>query len=1196
MKREIIDGNTAVAKASYKLSEISFIYPITPSSPMAENCDELRAKGELNIFGNKMEITEMQSEAGAIGAVHGSALSGTLSTTFTSSQGLLLMIPNMFKIAGEMLPVVINVASRSVATHSLNIFCDHSDVYSTRQTGFAMLCSSNPQESYFFAVASFLASLKAQIPFLHFFDGFRTSHQISTINTLDDDELKQIYPFDALKKYKARSLTPNNPMQYGTSENGDIYFQGREKSNLQYQKLPSVLNDVFKDIYKVSGYKYSIMEYFGNKNAKFVIVAMASACDTIKNYIMANKSSEIGLVKINLYRPFDKDYFIKILPKTTQKIAVLDRTKEQGSIGEPLYLDVCATILEANKNIKVVGGRFGLGGKEFNPAMVDAVFANLKSKNSKNHFTIGIDDDLSKTSLKYNKNYQIEVKTAKNFVFFGIGSDGTVGASKTITKIIGNENLYVQNYCMYDSKKSGGLTRCFVSASKKPIDAPYLSTQNDIVICNNPSYLAKYNVTSTLKKDGILLVNSKFKNTEQFDNYVLDETKLDIAKKGIKIYSIDANKIAVDNGIRGKISIVMQMAFFKLSNIINYNTARQKSEAFIKTNFAKKGEDVIKQNINAINDVENKIIEIKLDKNWAKLQKTAKIMQKNSYFDKYLAPILNLQGDELPVSKVNMFGQNQTDTAKFEKRNVTDLAPWWNSQKCVECGKCTMVCPHAVIRAKILNSDAQKNAPSTLQSKQCLVNKSTNFTLEVSPKDCLACGLCEKICPTKAITLVHKDDIVVDAQANIINKNTQNTQTDANNLQNAVINTNILKNDSVLHIEEQNYNYTKNIQNIVPNIPLTTLKTQFLKPYFEFSGACAGCGETSYIRLLTQLFGSQLIIANATGCSSIYGGSAPTCPYTKDDFGFGPAWANSLFEDNAEFGLGIEKSQNLKRENFKNYVAQNIDNFSQNLQKTLKNWLNNYKNYDICKQIYINLKNNPITKINSFDCFVADNLDLLTPKAVWLVGGDGWAYDIDFGGLDHVFASGENINILVLDTELYSNTGGQMSKSSPIGSVEKFCADGKKQNKKNLALSALNYKNVYVASICLSADMNQAINAINDAQNYNGVSLIIAYAPCINHGIDMTKSANIQIDAVKCGYWHLFRYNPALASNGKNPLAIDSPAPTTNFKQHLLNERRFVNYVEKTNDTTLFDKFENNNTQFYNYLLNLKQLLEPKNN
>ena len=1175
MKKEIIDANTAVAKASYKLSEISFIYPITPSSTMAEVCDEMASEGQKNIFNNIVDITEMQSEAGVAGALHGSALSGSVSTTFTSSQGLLLMLPNMYKIAGEMLPVVINVASRSLSTHSLNIFCDHSDVMSARQTGFAMLASSNPQESYDFTVASFLTSMESRIPFLHFFDGFRTSHQISTINTLIDEELKSVYPYQSLKEYKNRSLTPNNPKQFGTNECQDIFFQGREKSNLAYDALPQQLEKTFEKLNSIGLKRHHIMEYVGSKNAKYVVCIMASGADTVSSYIENTNDEEIGMIKINLYRPFDAKYFVNLLPKSAQKIAVLDRTKEQGSLGEPLYLDVCASVLEYKKEIEVIGGRYGLGGKEFNPAMVKAIFENLKSNNSKNHFTIGINDDVSNTSLKYDKNFTISTDS-EDCLILGLGSDGSVSSAKNITQILGETYNYVSGYFMYDSKKSGGLTRSYISVSNNEINRPYLSNSLDAIIVNNTSFLSRYNVAKDLKANGILIVNAPYKTQEAFNDYVLDATKKTLAQKNASIYVVDANSIANKNDLQGKISTIMQMALFKIAYPNNYNVLKQHTAELIQKSYSKKGLEVINKNLSAIDMLNDNISQIQIDKNWLLLQEENQHIETNDndcdqkYLNDYMRPVLNLEGDDVSVSKVNLYGENMLGTSKFEKRNVADCVPYWNYEKCIQCGKCTFVCPHAALRAKLFTDKQMKNIPDTCATKKSLLNKELNFYLEVSPEDCLACGLCQNTCPTGAIKLIAKNEMAKSGE-------------------------------TIFEREKINYEATKDIKSKIPDIPLSPLKTQFMKPYFEFSGACAGCGETPYIKLLTQLFGDRLIIANATGCSSIYGGSAPTCPYTKDEFGFGTAWANSLFEDNAEFGLGIEKSQKNKRENFKNYIQLNYDNFGNELKLVLKDFLENFDNTEKCKEIYLQLKLNNSKyftakedEVNEFDKYVLQNLDSITKKSVWLVGGDGWAYDIDFGGLDHVFASGENVNILVLDTELYSNTGGQKSKASPAGSTIKFASNGKKSYKKNLALSALQYKDVYVAEVCLGADMNQVVKAFVEAEKYNGVSIIIAYAPCINHGIDMSQNIQNQIDAVKCGYWHLFRYNPNLLTEGKNPLIIDSTKPTANFEEHLMKERRFANYYEKTNDTSLFKIAEHESNQNYEMLVKLQKLFELK--
>ena len=1127
MKKIIADANEAVARASVKLSEISFVYPITPSSPMAENCDKFVAQGQSNIFGTKMNITEMQSEAGAIGALHGSALSGKVSTTFTSSQGLLLMIPNMYKIAGERLPVVINVASRSVATHALNIFCDHSDVMATRQTGFAMLASSNPQEAYDFAVASFLTSQRAKIPFLHFFDGFRTSHQISNINIFDDEELKKIYPFESL-------------------QSGDIFFQGQERQNNDYKNLPKILQSTFDDLAKLGAKQHFTMEYFGSARAKFVIAVMASAFDTVKNFVDYAKDDELGIVKINLYRPFGADQFDKILPKSVQKIAVLDRTKEQGSFGEPLYLDICASVLDKGRNIRVFGGRYGLGGKEFSPQMAKAVFDNLKSASTKNHFCVGIDDDLSNLSLPIDENFEIGDDTF-DILLCGLGSDGTVSASKNITKIVAEKtNCFVNAYFAYDSKKSGGLTRSYLNFAKEKFEKPYIQQKNNVVVVNNESFLQKYNFAKLLKQNGIFLMNAKFKGTGDLNDFLPNNLKIELAKKNAKVFSVDATNIASKNGIAGKISGIMQVALFAVTNMMNFDDALKSTKEMMQKVYAKKGQDVVQRNLNALDDVLANLAQIDVDMSWLNLKQEQKPLTNNKYVDEYVNKILDLNGDMLPVSKVNECGKNQVGTTCFEKRNIANVLPKWISEKCIECGKCSFVCPHAVIRAKLATEKNLKNAPSTFVTKPCNFSKENRFLIEISPEDCTGCTLCSKVCPKKAIEIVPKEQI--------------------------------------FEAEKQNFEFSKQIESQIPALPQSVLKTQFLKPYFEYSGACAGCGETPYIRLLTQLFGNHLVIANATGCSSIYGGSAPTCPYTKDKNGQGVAWANSLFEDNAEFCFGILKAKKLARENLKNFVRENLNRFDDELKYIVSTWLENFDNAQICDQTYFELKQKSNLKSNQ-NKVLFDNLDAITKSAVWAIGGDGWAYDIDFGGIDHVLASGENIKILVLDTEVYSNTGGQMSKSTPRNAIASFANNGKKTAKKRLPLFAMAHKNVYVAQVCLGADMNQTLKAFEEAQNFDGPSLILAYAPCINHGIKMTDNIQTQIDAVNCGYWPLFRFNPAL----KTPLVLDSKI-TTNFDEYLLKERRFANFAEKfgAND---FEKTKEDSIEFFELLQKLSKAL-----
>lgn len=1151
MKKLIIDGNEAVAKASYKLSENAFVYPITPSTAMAENFEKWSANGEQNIFGQKVEVTEMQSEAGVAGALHGSALSGSLTTTFTSSQGLLLMIPNMYKIAGEMLPTVINVASRSVASHALNIFCDHSDVMSVRETGFCMLASSNPQEAYDFAIASHLTSLKTKLPFLHFFDGFRTSHQISAVNVFDDEELKAICPHKDLKEFKQNALSPNNPYQYGTSENADIFFQGRESTNAFYKNLPQELEKTFQEIAKLGGDTHHIMEYYGSKNAKYVVVLMASAFDTIKNYIDFCDDDEIGAVKINLYRPFDKEFFVNLLPKSTQKIAVLDRTKEQGSAGEPLYLDICASLVEFDKNIKVIGGRYGLGGKEFAPKHAKAVFDNLKNENSKNHFTVGIFDDITNTSLSVT-DFQID-DNCFDALLCGLGSDGTVSASKNIAKIVGNNSdQNVQAYFMYDSKKSGGLTRSYISISKQKVQKPYVQTQNDIILINNLCFLNKYNFAKQLKQNGIFVINSPFESTQELDQFLSNDNKIALLQKNAKIYSIDANKIAKQFDLDGKISMIMQTAFFEISNVIDNQIAKQKTIESLEKLFEKNGKNVIKNNKNAINFVKKSIKLINIDQNWLNLANDKKLSNSNKFIDEYVSPILSLEGDNLPVSKVNLCGKNQVGTTSFEKRNLANVLPKWNPEKCIECGKCSFVCPHAVIRSKLIKKELLADAPKEILTKDCKFASDCLFSMQISPQDCTGCTLCSRACPTKAIEMVEKNQ--------------------------------------VFEQEMQSFEYLNKLENIVPSLPNSVIKTQFLKPYFEYCGACAGCGETPYIRLLTQLFGKDLIIANATGCSSIYGGSAPTCPYTKDKNGQGVAWANSLFEDNAEFGFGILKSKNQQREQYRQKISENISKFDENLQKVLQKWLNNFENYEICNQIYFDLlsKQKQFESINNK--WVFEEIDNITKKSVWLVGGDGWAYDIDFGGIDHIMSTGENVKILILDTEVYSNTGGQASKSTPKNAVTSLSTNGKKTAKKRLAFDAIAHKNVYVAQVCLGADNQQTLNAFVEAQNFDGPSVIIAYAPCINHGIDMQNNIQNQQMAVESGYWSLFRYNPDNKKIGKNPMQIDSRISTKSI-DYMLSQRRFANFADK-NSASLLQNTQQDNFEFYLELEKIKKLFE----
>ncbi len=1156
--KKIIDGNTAASLAAYKLNELAIIYPITPSSPMAENIDTLAVSGEKNIFGHKVKTVELQSEGGASGSLHGSVMAGELTTTFTCSQGLLLMIPNMHKIAGELLPTVFHVSARSVASHALSIFGDHSDIYSCRNTGFAFLASSNPQECYDMAVASHIASLKSSIPFLHFFDGFRTSHEINEVEIIDDTELKSIYPYSALEKFRARSLSNINPIQRGTAQNPDIFFQNREAGNSLYNELPTILQETFLEIQNLTGRSYAPYEYIGSPKAKYVIVSMCSSCDTIESTINALNDKGIGLLKVRMYRPFSAKLFTQALPKSVKKIVVLDKTKEAGSVGEPLYLDVVSSLNEENRKIEVIGGRYGLGGKDFSPAMVKAVFDNLKAKKPKNHFTVGIVDDITNTSLKPTY-FNLETNST-DCLFYGLGSDGTVSANKNTIKIIGeNTSIHAQGYFVYDSKKSGSITCSHLRFSENTIKAPYLINSANFIAIHNFSFVEKFDILEGFKNGGTVLLCANSVDEELLITFLPNRFKRELASKNACLYVIDAFEIARRNNLRGKINTIMQTAFFKLTNIMPFDLAVEKIKEATKKTYKNKGEDVVKNNIKAIEETANAIVEIEVNSSWKYLQDTENQKSDNKYFEEYIKPIMLQKGNSLPVSKMSIDGSQETNTSKLEKRTIAEYLPRWIKEKCMQCNQCSFVCPHAAIRPKTVKKALLKKAPKTFETITLKTvgslkpDAKLEYKIQVYPQDCTGCGNCAKACPFSAIEMVKTGEILNSEKANLAFMET-------------------------LPQEENIFN------------KYTLKGSQFEKPYFEFSGACSGCGETPYIKLLTQLYGNQITIANATGCSSIYGGSSPTCPYSKDELGMGPSWANSLFEDNAEFGYGMKLAFDKKRENLKIFIQENLKQFKPKKVKDLcALWLENSENFNKCLEIEKELENiiNKTEKLDTHLSYIKNNLDVLLPKTVWIIGGDGWAYDIGYGGLDHVLASGENIKVLVLDTEVYSNTGGQSSKATPLGAIAKFAAKGKQVNKKSLSLLALTYQNIYVAQIAMGADKNQAIKAFKEAQEYNGPALIIAYSPCINHGI-MQDSIIQAKQAVDSGYWHLFRYNPN-AENNK--LSLDSKEPKLDYKTHLLSEKRFSNLssLGEKEAENLYNKAKEQSDKMFNLLKSLSE-------
>ena len=1175
-----IDGNTAAAHIAYAMSEVAAIYPITPSSPMAENADEWATADRKNIFGQKLRIAEMQSEAGAAGAVHGALAAGALTTTFTASQGLLLMIPNMYKIAGELTPCVFHVSARALAYHALNIFGDHGDVMSCRQTGFAMLASNSVQEVMDLALVAHLATLKAKVPFLHFFDGFRTSHEVSKIEMIDYADIKKAVDekyMPYIREFKSRALNPEHPVQKGTAQNPDIYFQNREACNKYYEAVPAIVEEAMDDVKKITGREYKLYQYYGAPDATDIIVLMGSGAEAVEetvDYLNA-AGRKVGLVKVRLYRPFAAAKFAEAIPATVKNITVLDRVKECGSMGEPLYLDVVAALTETGRSAKILSGRYGLGSKEFNPSMINAVYENMQAKAPKNHFAVGIVDDVTGNYLPVTKKIDAAPAGAISCKFYGLGSDGTVGSNKNSIKIIGNNTeKYAQAYFSYDSKKSGGITVSHLRFGDKPIKSSYLIDQADFVACHNPSYVTKYDMVSDLKEGGTFLLNSPW-TEEEMDKELPASMKNIIAKKHIKFYNIDAIDIVEKIGLGNRISTAMQACFFKLSGVIPYEDAEKYMKEMAYKSFKRKGDAVVQMNYAAIDNAVGAIKEIKYDaKKWAATTEGAKKVTytEDPYFKAFISPVLDQKGDELPVSAFNGHedGTVPTGTTKYEKRGIAVNVPCWNKDACLQCNQCSLVCPHAAIRPAVQKSfDGAPETFDAADAKGLLNGKGYKFRMQVSPLDCTGCGSCANTCPAKA-----KGALVMKPLAEALERG-----------------------------EKENWDYASSLpETDAPVARDTLIGSQLNKPLFEFSGACAGCGETPYVKLVTQLFGDRMIVANATGCSSIYGGSAPTCPYTTNDKGHGPAWANSLFEDNAEFGFGM----NLAYEQRRALIAQQLeelkgiwgDNAEGNA--AIDKWIASMNDGEASKTASAEL----IKVLEACkDCgceadkLVKDILaekDCFVKKSIWMFGGDGWAYDIGYGGLDHVLAQGEDVNILVLDTEVYSNTGGQASKSSPTGAVAKFAAGGKVTKKKDLGKMAMSYGYVYVAQIALGANMNQSVKAIKEAENYHGPSLIIAYAPCINHGINMSNSIGEEKKAVDAGYWQLYRYNPALKEAGKNPFTLDSKQPKEgDYRAFLMGENRYAQ-LSKSKPEVAEKLFELNEEQAMERYADYKKMSEEQ--
>ncbi|CDE71103.1 MAG: pyruvate:ferredoxin (flavodoxin) oxidoreductase [Subdoligranulum sp.] len=1133
MTKITIDGNTAASHVAYAFSDVAAIYPITPSSPMAEIADEWGAAGRKNLFGQQIKIAEMQSEAGAAGAVHGSLVGGALTTTFTASQGLLLMIPNMYKIAGEMLPCVFHVSARALAAHALSIFGDHQDVMACRQTGFALLASNSVQEAMDLALVAHLSTLEAKVPFLHFFDGFRTSHEVSKIDAIDYADMAKLLKTEYVDEFRRRALNPEHPQLQGTAQNPDIYFQNREAANKYYMATPAIVEKYMKQVSKLTGREYHLFDYVGAPDADKVIILMGSGADAAEETVnyLTRRGEKVGVLKVRLYRPFSAERFVRALPKTVKKIAVLDRTKEAGSLGEPLYLDVVTALSETGKlrGKVVVGGRYGLGSKEFTPSMINAVYKNLDSEKPMNHFTVGINDDVTRTSLAIDEMIDVAPEGTTRCKFYGLGSDGTVGANKNSIKIIGDHtDLYAQGYFEYDSKKSGGITISHLRFGKSPIKSSYLIDQAEFIACHNSSYVTRYDMLGEAKEGGTFLLNCSWSDSE-LEKELPAFVKNQIAQKHLKFYTIDGLKIAKESGSAKSTNMVMQAAFFKLANIIPYEEAEKYMKAAVLKTYGKKGEKVVNANNAAIENAIKGLHEVKVPAEWATTDKGAALPEvtDNQYYESFIRPIIAQKGNTLPVSAFNVSGVVPTGTTKFEKRGIAVEVPVWQSENCIQCNQCSLVCPHACIRPVLI--DENEKTPDGFVTKPATGVKGAKYRIQVSPLDCTGCGSCANVCPAKQKALVM-------------------TPADKVN-------------------ETENWEFAEKVRQVESGLNKFSVKgSQFEQPLFEFSGACAGCGETPYVKLITQLFGDRMVIANATGCSSIYGGSAPTCPYTTNKDGHGPAWANSLFEDNAEFGFGINLAYLQRRNKVTDLLNQVLEIGTAKMKVAAKLWLDNKFDAEGSKKaaqaVKTEIIENARGKVRPIANELAKMEDCLVKKSVWIFGGDGWAYDIGYGGLDHVLASGEDVNVLVLDTEVYSNTGGQASKASPTGAVAKFAAAGKRIKKKDLGMMAMSYGYVYVAQVGMGANMNQLVKAVSEAEAYHGPSLIIAYAPCINHGIDMSNPQQIIKEAVDCGYWQLYRYNPALAEEGKNPFIMDSKEPTGSYQEFLRKETRYTSLLK----------------------------------
>ena len=1167
-KKKTMDGNTAAAYVSYAFTDVAAIYPITPSSTMAEVTDQWAAQGKKNIFGRTVKIAEMQSEGGAAGAVHGSLTAGALTTTYTASQGLLLMIPNMYKIAGELLPSVINVSARALASHALSIFGDHQDVYACRQTGYAMLASVNPQEAMDLGAVAHLTTLKSRVPFLHFFDGFRTSHEYQKVECWDNEQLEKMLDMDDVNAFRRRSLNPEHPAQRGTAQNPDVFFQAKEANNKFYDAVPEICQNYMDKVNAEIGTDYKLFNYYGAADAEHVIIAMGSVCDTIEETVdyMTKKGAKVGLVKVRLYRPFSAKHLIEAIPETVKKISVLDRTKECGSVGEPLYLDVCAALRGSKfADATIYGGRYGLGSKDTTPAQIIAVYNNTE----KERFTIGINDDVTYTSLEIKENPDTTPEGITSCKFWGLGADGTVGANKNSVKIIGDHtDMNVQAYFDYDSKKSGGLTVSHLRFGNAKITSTYLINKADFVACHKASYIRKYDMVSDVKPGGVFLLNCPWTKPEEFEAHIPGQVKRYIAENDVKFYVIDGVQIGKEIGLGNRINTVLQSAFFKLANIIPAEDAIKYMKDAATASYSKKGEAIVKMNHDAIDLGAQRIVKVDVPESWKNAKDedlSIKFDGKGrlvDYVNNILNPISSFDGMKLPVSAFVPYvdGEVPLGSSAFEKRGIAIDVPEWNGNNCIQCNFCSYVCPHACIRPVVLTEEEAKNAPEGMKYVNMTAMNGLYFGMAVSVLDCTGCGSCANVCPGK------KGEKAL-----------------------------VMKPLETQEAQQASFDYGTKLPakpEVLEKFKETTVKgSQFKQPLLEFSGACAGCGETPYAKLVTQLYGDKMYIANATGCSSIWGGSSPSTPYTTNANGEGPAWANSLFEDNAEYGYGMFLAQNTLREDLIAKVEGVKETADDNAKSVIDKFLATKDDATANKVAAAELVE-VLSKMNTPEAAqILNDKEYLSKKSVWIFGGDGWAYDIGFGGLDHVLASGEDVNVLVFDTEVYSNTGGQSSKSTPTGAIAKFAAAGKEVKKKDLAAIAMSYGYVYVAQVAQGADYNQCMKAFVEAGSYNGPSIIIAYAPCINHGIKggMSIAQTEEKRAVQAGYWHLFRYDPRLVAEGKNGFQLDSKEPSESYEQFIMNEVRYNSLARSNPERAkeLFAKAEENAKKKYQHLVEL---------